>query len=89
MISCNNRKGCLLNIPELLNTLLPLRLGLIIFIEISVPVQLAIISLRSKMVLARIARNGCQQSGGAAGRYAMLGEESTSVSKSHSPRRRL
>ena len=41
------------------------------------------------MALARIARNGCQQSRGAAGRYAivgnMLGEESSSVSKSHSP----
>ncbi|KAL1537487.1 Internal alternative NAD(P)H-ubiquinone oxidoreductase A1, mitochondrial [Salvia divinorum] len=41
------------------------------------------------MALARIARNGYQQSGGATGRYArvgsMLGEESSSVSKSHSP----
>ncbi|XP_042028638.1 internal alternative NAD(P)H-ubiquinone oxidoreductase A2, mitochondrial-like [Salvia splendens] len=41
------------------------------------------------MALARIARNGCQQSGGATGRYArvgsMLGEELSSVSKSHSP----
>ncbi|XP_057764594.1 internal alternative NAD(P)H-ubiquinone oxidoreductase A1, mitochondrial-like [Salvia miltiorrhiza] len=41
------------------------------------------------MALARIARNCCQQSGGATGRYArardMLSEESSSLSKSHSP----
>ncbi|KAG6419106.1 hypothetical protein SASPL_121315 [Salvia splendens] len=41
------------------------------------------------MALARIARNGCQQSGGATGRYArirdMIREESSSVNKSHSP----
>lgn len=41
------------------------------------------------MALARIARNGCQQSVGATVRYArvrdMLCEESSSMSKSHSP----
>lgn len=41
------------------------------------------------MALARIARNGCHQSRGASGRYAsirdMIREESSSVSRSHSP----